>query len=435
MTYEKLIKDIERIQYMLNESNDSKFLVRIKNKIRDFLKSSPKNELINNIKKIIKYINNGFKNHKPFLLGFIASFLLSTSFFNINANELKDIYASEGVYELVNWNKYEEKQITINNINYIFGTGEYYLDRELEKKIFKEIESNIEKDSVYTISGNAIVSISIEDNKYSNYANDDTQIEKEEGGKLLFKRKEVVEDLFKRINKLLKIRGYNVNLNINIIAKEGLGKIFKLNNISIVNKQSDLIKVRSNNNTYGKNDNISNTDSNIIIPNGKGFSKDITKLSKNYQYVELLKLGGIETERVQGDNRKNLYADWIINTRKNPKRMLSRLQRQYPEYDIRFKKSATSINPIKGAMKGMSNMGNQYQEIGEKNILDFNSFLNENIEVNNENIKRTWENILGDKFPNLTEEQAVEFDQNIEQVLDYLEQMYGQSAIEFSYVN
>jgi len=120
-----------------------------------------------------------------------------------------------------------------------------------------------------------------------------------------------------------------------------------------------------------------------------------------------------------------------LDTRKHPKRILRRLQMEYPEFNIQFDSQAKSKNPIKGAKKGMSNIHQQYQNVGEKKVFNFKEFLNENTEEFK--LQRVWQKILGNKFPNLTQEQAEEFDSNIDMVLNFLEQMYGQSVIVFKY--
>jgi hypothetical protein len=105
-----------------------------------------------------------------------------------------------------------------------------------------------------------------------------------------------------------------------------------------------------------------------------GGLKDITDLSRNYQFVELLSVGGINAQKFDNNDvdKGDIYSKWIVNTRKRVKDLLFRLADEYPEYQITFNYDAKSFTPFSGTtIKGKSNIRNQY-----KFVESFESFSN-----------------------------------------------------------
>lgn len=466
VTYENLMYDIKQTALLITEgNNEGRLLHKLKDKISKYVSDITPAKLKETLPNIINQIKTYFSGaNVKYLLTFLVTVLLTA---NISLSNIKEVFVKNDVDKYVTWTEYTS--IKTDDLKYDYETGEYEInefryeyhdnDGKFKGDLFSTIENNIvvglqsannyeENTDKYgygsdtitkanmVITMDVIINTSKENNKKFDYANDDTQVQKQHGGALSLKRKlevrreieELERDLRQNKHRISSIVNTTVTIKPNYIIKYSDEKSIEFKNI-IVSYTTD--KKVNNNDTYVEQGSGDNTNPNANLPTGGDGHKDITALSKNYQFVELLKLGGIETDRTEGDKRINPYADWIIDTRKHPKRMLRRLQTEYPEYNIEFDMSATAKSDIHGAMKGMSNMGNQYQEVAERSIFNFKEFLNEN---NTDNTTlRVWQKILGSKFPNLTKEQAEKFDNNVQLVIDYLEQMYGSSVIGFKY--
>jgi hypothetical protein len=106
----------------------------------------------------------------------------------------------------------------------------------------------------------------------------------------------------------------------------------------IINIESKGIDT-SNKTEIDNDNNIDNTNSNII-PNLTPI--DISNLSRNYQFVEILKLGGINTTRFNRDRTDSgdIYSSWIVDTRKHIKSFINRLK---IKFKIKTKKKCRNL--------------------------------------------------------------------------------------------
>lgn len=306
MTYEELLSEIRTVSQLVTEENsDGKLLYNIKKKIKKYVTSVSdiklKETLPNILNHIIKYFSS--KNTK-YILTFLVTILMTVG---ISLADVKDVYIENNADNYIEWTKYEEDNQQYMEIEQTFEIGEYKADVTKFVDFFK---SKLNKGDTVTIEGDVIVSISYEDNGKSNYANDDTPKDKENGGKLIEKRLKYSKIFIKNVEKELKNQGYNVKF---VVKFDSFGKnkrYLKLEFINIIHETTQKSKINKNNTYIDQGiDNIENSDA--TITGGNDNIKDIKTLSKNYQYVELLKLGGIETDRVQGDKRTNLYTEWI----------------------------------------------------------------------------------------------------------------------------
>lgn len=441
MNSELLFFNLKKQLILLDNSVNESIISNIYEKVKLIIKNllGDHDDWNDKFPRLIQYIEDNVSNIliRKKLIGYAASFLITMG---ISLTDVKNVFAENGVSKEVNWSEFKQKSVIPDTPVYYFETGEYIIPSDVLNKAYNKLQKFIDSDTK-TISGNLVVSISIDENKdKENYANDDTPQEKKKGGNLLSKRKTQAITFLNGLKMLFKKDG--VELNITIEAKEASDKYLKF---------EDLVKFDSSTkysgDIYNKGeDEEIYSDKATIAPTPEGGVKDISGLSRTYQIVELLKLGEINAKRISNNDYRSgdKYSMWILNFRKSIKKFLTRLQRSFPEYDIYFNRDAIAFNSIEGAVKGMSNISKQYTRLkGESRLYKFNEFINENYcEVNSlleyyyagsEGIYDKWSYILGKTFPDLTEEQAIEFDSNIEIFLNYLEQMYGHSALEFTY--
>lgn len=440
MSTQELIKEIDKLAVQVNESNvelitESKIFNTIKKKIKNFIEKN-KERLSQSLPQILDYIKNInlLTKYKKYLYAFIVISLISVGFSFGNA---KQIFDKNGISKEIKWEEVQKEyndsivNLSVNELSTSFELGEYDIPLSNVNDFYQKISSQI-PDSVDKIEGELVVTISKDPNNTEkrNFANDDTPQEKEKGGQLLQKRKKAATKFLYYLKKKFKEDGIEFNVDIITDVQVNREMYFEdLNAIKDVEKTADFDKFI---NQGEVEDDIA------VLPNKKtgGKGKSIKDLSRNYQFVELLKLGGIQAERFEGDNWKggDEYSRWILNTRKHIKRFLGRLKREFPEYNIRFDKDVKAHSPVVGAKKGMSNVHQQYKNInvGENVITKFDYFLFEKA-GKGEEILNKWKRILGGGFPNLTMNQAKRFENNIKRMLDYLEQMYGSTVLEFRY--
>lgn len=411
----------------LNESKGFNLLKKLKDKILLILEEH-KDDINGTLPKIIDYINDFVSNLfiKRKILSYLASIVLVMG---LSFSEVKAIYNNKNVDNLVEWKFINNDSKKLDTLKINYNLGEYKLSKVDVQKIENFIKINI-TDSTIVFKATIKVTISKDLNNpdYKNYAIDDTQEEKEQGGKLLEKRIDAVNKVISLITSKIKDEK-NIDIKITVISDVDNNRYLLIDNIEVITKDS-----KSEGDIISKDDTFI-YDDNFYLPGTNGKDKDISKLSRNYQMVEILKLGGIDAKRIENDDYENgdKYSKWILNFRKSVKMFLSRLQKAYPEYDIYFDKESKAINPVTDARKGISNIDKQYTKLNnERIVLSFNSFVNENIKDTNE-IYDKWNFILGKSFPDLTKKQAVNFDQNIDTLLHYLEQIYGGSSLDFTY--
>lgn len=332
---------------------------------------------------------------------------MSLSNIGYSIEQTKNIFDKNNV--TINWNMITDNKIDVSDLQYYFEIGEYIIDNNVANDFYSKIKSKLPIGTT-SIEGNLIVTISDDINK--NFANDDTEADKENGGSLLDKRRNIAVMFVNKLQDLFK----NDSITVKFTVKARIEDKPRLYIINIETKGVDT----SNKTEIDKDNNIDNTNSNII-PNLTPI--DISNLSRNYQFVEILKLGGINTTRFNRDRTDSgdIYSSWIVDTRKHIKSFINRLKIKFPEYNISYNENSKAITPISGKMQiGASNIKNQYQK-----IKTFESF--------SVDILDKWNFILGKRFPSLTLEQSELFENNIELLLNYLEQMYGSSALEFDY--
>lgn len=435
-TSQNFFNDLDNIINKLNESNidilyEGKFFDSLKKRIKSFLETNKK-YIFNKLPELLNYIKNTklANNYKKEIFLFIVLTLVSLG---VNINDTKNIFKEQKVDNEIAWNDIKSDNVLdISKLKSPFSLGEYDYNENDIDKFYNEIKRQLPiGDFVITVKGYMVVTISEDPSNPSNrnFAVDDTPEEKLKGGNLLNKR-------IKAINNFIEILNLRLFEDKIILDLEIIGTIDKERTYSI----KKLTYVISNNIAYAVDDENKEEDKysdkeNIIKPDITGGIKDIKGLSRNYQYVELLKLGGINAKRFNGDkiSTGDKYSEWIIDTRKHIKEFLTRLQKNYPDYNIYFDKTVKAISPISGSVAGVSNIDRQYSIIPEKFILNYNNFLLENKKTDNEKYNK-WIKILGSKFPNLTIKQAEAFDNNIKEVLHYLEQMYGNSILDFKVI-
>jgi len=365
-------------------------LLNIKKYIKEFILTN-KNNMETVFPRFKNYLSSLdiSKSLKKSLLVFTAMLLFSNGFASYS-KEVKEMIKSE---------------TSINkNFSYEYEIGEYKIDKNIIKDyiLSKKNGSSMKGTITVTISNDKINP----DNK--NFANDDSEIAKKRGGKLLKKRIAEMEKVISEIQS--DVLPYIINIDVKgddsdkreIIISDLITSNDKQNDKTVVSKK--LYK-----------------SSNDISRIGGGL-KDITDLSRNYQFVELLSLGGINAKKFDNNDvvKGDIYSKWIVNTRKRVKDLLSRLSDEYPEYQITFNTEAKSFTPFSGTtVKGKSNLRNQYKFV-------------ESFSIKGDVLKK-WRRILGTSFPDLNQEIATNFDENIIQFLEYLDQMYGGTSLEFSF--
>lgn len=425
-----LYKKLDVLFLQINESNsinEGKIVDKIKAYVSEFIENNI-TSILDKLPNLLAYIK---KSPIPLFtkkeLLFYVAFTLSM--FGANMAKAKDIYKETGLYNTVEWSKIKPESPDNNSVNIVdsvarlpFEIGEYTISPSDILSYYKSIKAAL-PDNTTAISGNIIVTISNDPTNpsYKNVAVDDTQEDIAQGGKLMNKRLSEVNAVFiPQLKRLFSRDGISVNLTA--IVKEATNRELYFSDLVAIAKAA----------TYdaGKNiedDYFPSSVANKPTPTG-GF-KDISDLSRNYQFVELLKLGGIDAARFNGDkvSTGDEYSKWIVDTRKHIKEFLTRLKKAYPEYNIYFDQSSVAITPISGSVAGVSNVGKQYRNIPEKYIMQFDTFITES---NKDNLPK-WIKILGSKFPELTSKQANLFNSNIKAFLNYLEQMYGSSILEF----
>lgn len=367
-------------------------LLNIKKYIKEFI-SSNKNDMESVFPRFKKYLESldVSKSLKKSILVFAAMLLFSNGFASYS-QEIKDIVKTETSVS--------------KNFSYEYEIGEYKIDKNIIKDYI------LSKMNGSSMSGTITVTISSDPSNPNNknFANDDSDISKKRGGKLLQKRISEMEKIIYEIQ--TEVLPYMINIEIN-------GKESDKREIII----SDLVTTsdkQSNKTTITKKQ-IKNDDASKYT----GSLKDITDLSRNYQFVELLSVGGINAKKFDNNDvdKGDIYSKWIVNTRKRVKDLLFRLADEYPDYQITFNTEAKSFTPFTGTtIKGKSNIRNQY-----KFVESFESFSNKG------DVLKKWKRILGSSFPDLNQEIATKFDENIIQFLEYLDQMYGGTSLEFSF--
>jgi len=423
MLINELFTELDSILLSTNESLFTDIIGNVSSKIRKFILSNKEN-VKQHIPSILNYISKTVKNKniKRKILLSLISILLSV---NLSISEIKEVFKENKVDNLIEWN-FSKNIINTSNLKINFELGEYKISEDEFNTLYYNLIKQLNEKTL-SISGNIIVSISDDINK--NFAIDDTPEEKSNGGRLIQKRKQSALSLIDKIKSKLKTDDIDINLDLNIVEKED-GRYIKFSNLTKIIKSSDY-----NGKNIDEDDSLKSINKDVIKPNNTGSGDDnITGLSRIYQFVELLKLGGINAKRFENDDieRGDEYTKWILNTRKSIKRFLTRLQSSYPEYNITFNKDAVAINPIEGATGGVSNISKQYTIKNEGIITSFDRFINENYK-DGDLIYQKWDYILGKLFPDLTHEQALKFDENIGQFLHILYLIYGSSSLEFDY--
>jgi hypothetical protein len=414
----------------LNESVNLNIFKKIKDKIKSIL-DDHNDDINGTLPKIIDYINNFVSNIliKKKILNYLISIVLVMG---LSLSNIKAVFNDKKVDNLIEWNNIKNDNIQIDTLKINYKIGEYKLSKIEAQKIENFIKNKIKKNTI-SFNANIYVTISNDLNnnpKNKNFAIDDTPEEKKQGGKLLEKRLDSVNKIISLIKSKIKDDFNDITFNIIVIGIIDDEKYLLIDDIEIINKGSKNI-----NDVILKDDTYDNDDEDYYLPGTEGKNKDISNLSRNYQVVEILKLGGINAKRFDNDEyeKGDKYSKWILNFRKSIKMFLGRLQKAYLEYDIYFDKDAIAVNTVEDAKKGMSNIDKQYVKLNnEKIILSFNDFVNEAYKDSTE-IFNKWNFILGKSFPDLNIEQAIKFDDNIETLLHYLEQIYGSSSLDFTY--
>jgi hypothetical protein len=421
--------DYQLEQYNKPLLNEANVFNNIKNIIKSFL-SENKERIESVLPKVLDYIINKplNNNYKKTVFTFILLTIISLGF---NVAKAAEIYQNKGVYDKVAWSDIKgQKYLNVAGLNAYFNLGEYNMKYMQIQEWYDSITNQLPSYPV-SIKATFIVTISKDPSNPTNrnFANDDTQKEKASGGKLLEKRQKAAVKLLAMLKN--KLKADNISFEFNVLTKVEDEKVGYFSEI-----ECEGIPVVTSGNLdddsyYNKSEDQYDNDGNFVRPNLTGSGLNISSLSRNYQFVELLKLGNINSKRFNGDkiDSGDEYSKWIINTRKHIKEFLTRLQKEFPDKGIQFDKNTKSINPISGSIAGVSNVGKQFQYVQEnKYIKCFESFKNENDLTYNK-----WKKILGQFFPKLTIKQAKSFDSNIDKILNYLEQMYGSSILSFTY--
>lgn len=421
--------DYQLKQYNYSSLNEAKVFDNIKNIIKTFL-SENKDKIDSVLPKVIDFINNKPINsvYKKSILTFVLMTVLG---FGFNISKAAEIFQEKGVYDKVEWSAVKNQNyLDVDGLDAHFNLGEYNMKLMQVKEWYDSITNQLPSQPV-SLKATFVVTISKDPTNPSNknYANDDTPEDKSKGGKLLEKRKNAAIKLLTMLKN--KLKGDNISFDFDVVTKieddkKGYFSKIEYETIPVVAGRGNL----NDDEYYNQGDNQYDNGGNFIKPNLTGGGLDISSLSRNYQFVELLKLGNINSKRFNGDkiDSGDEYSKWIVNTRKHIKEFLTRLQKEYPDKGIQFDKSSKSINPISGSIAGMSNVGKQYQYVQERYIKTFEGFKNE---TNPAYVK--WNRILGQFFPKLTVAQAEKLDINIDRILNYLEQMYGSSILNFTY--
>lgn len=392
MTLHELKLNLEPLLMNINESTSSN-ISEIKRYLKQYVFSNKKNikAILPQLKQYISSLRIDI-NIKKNIIKFLSILLLSIGYPALS-QDVKNTPLTT---------------IDVKNINYIYDyvLGEYFFDEKGLKEYIKSYTNKGNK-----VKGTITVSISrdLSAPKYKNYANDDTYEEKLKGGKLLDKRinkvKELINNLQKEVSPII--------LDIQVKGIVSNDRKITVSNFNAESKEEDTYPIA----LFNIDD--SNDNNNIDLPSGG--SKDITTMSRNLQFIELLKIVDIDAKPFFNNDIKkgDEYSRWIVNVRKNIKSFFSRLKEAYPDYDITYNVNAKVKTDISGARRGVSHLKNQY-------IQNFESFRYDNI-------TKKWRKILGITFPYMTEELAYKFDENIEKILDMLEKMYGTTLLQFNY--
>jgi hypothetical protein len=416
-------------RYNRTSLNETSFFDNIKNIIKTFL-SDNKDRIESILPKVIDFINK--KNMNALYKKSILTFILMTVIgFGLNISKASEIFQDKGVYDKVEWSEIKiGKNLNVDGLDSHFELGQYNMKYLQIQEWYDSITNQLPSYPV-SIKATFVVTISKDPSNPTNknFANDDTEADKATGGKLLEKRKKTAVKLLTMLKD--KLKADNISFDFDVLTKVENEKIGYFSEIVYegipVVASGDL----DDEAYYNQGEDQQDNDGNFIRPNITGGRMDISSLSRNYQFVELLKLGDINSKRFNGDkiDSGDEYSKWIVNTRKHIKEFLTRLQKEYPEKGIQFDKSAKAINPITGSVAGMSNVGKQFQYVQEnKYIKCFERFEKE---LNP--LYSKWKKILGQFFPKLTVGQAEKLDRNIDRILNYLEQMYGSSILNFTY--
>jgi hypothetical protein len=426
------LKQLDNIidQYNKNSLNEASFFDNIKNTIKNFL-SKNKDKIESILPKILDYVNKKPMNafYKKSILTFILITILG---FGFNISKATEIYQEKGVYDKVEWSDIKtEKKLDVNGLDTHFKLGDYDMKYMQVQEWYDSITGQLPSYPV-SLRATFIVTISKDPSNPANknFAKDDTPEEKAAGGRLLEKRKKAAVKILTILKN--KLKDENISFEFDVLTKiendkKGYFSKIEYEIIPVVTSSVNL----NDDEYYSQGENQYDNNDNLIKPNLTGGGLDISSLSRNYQFVELLKLGNIISKRFNGDkiDSGDEYSKWIVNTRKHIKEFLTRLQIEYPEKGIQFDKISKSINPISGSITGVSNVGKQYQYVKERYIKCFENFEKELNPVYNK-----WNRILGQFFPKLTVAQAEKLDKNIDKILNYLQQMYGNSILNFTYV-
>lgn len=424
----RLYRRLDQLVYRLNESesiNEGRIFDSIKRTVKSYIENNKK-YILDKLPNLLEYIKKSpiSKIGKKDIFFFIA-----VSLYLAGANMViaREKFQKMGVDTEVNWTRVEKRNRSINvdSIAPItFDIGEYTISPSVVREYYEKIKSLI-PESTGSIRGEFVVTIS--DDAASgnpmnrNIANDDTPADIDAGGKLLDKRIENANTtLVNRLKSLFKRDGIAFDMTVEgAVESDRIGYIKSLTAEGSKSVDYDGL-------IGGVDNNFIPDSTATTTPTGGGF-KDISQLSRNYQYVELLKLGDINAKRFNGDKIEtgDEYSLWIVDTRKHIKEFLIRLKKAYPEYNIEFDMTSVAITPVKGSTTGMSNVGRQYTNVKERYVMQFESY------VAADDAFATWKKILGSKFPALTTKQAMHFHKNIKVFLNYLEQMYGNSVLEF----
>lgn len=390
MTFLELQTFINPLINTINESNNDS-LHSIKNFIKEFIFSNKIN-IKQLFPKLKSYISNLSVNNiiKKNIIRYISILLLS-----IGQPALSQEIKSITPIEINN---------TISDYHFTYKIGEYNFD---EKNLNEYIKSFTKKGN--KVTGNITVTISNdpENHMFKNYAIDDTYGEKIKGGLLLNKRINKVKECIDNIQKEV----LPIILDIKVFGAESDKREIIVSDFKTESKEEDTIPYL----------NIIKTEQDEIdFPSGNG-NRDITNMSRNLQFIEILKIVDIKPKPFFNNDIKkgDEYSRWIVNVRKNIKSFFSRLKDAYPEYNITYNTNAKVKTDITGARRGMSQLKNQYIET-------FESFRYK------DNTKK-WRKILGITFPYMTEDLASKLDNNIEQILELLEDMYGSTLLQFKY--
>lgn len=389
MTLLELKSHLNPLLITINESEGAD-ISAIKKYLKQFVLSNKAN-FPKVFPRLLSYIKNIKVSDiiKKNIIRFLSVMILSIGYPAL-ANEVKNIDTITQDYS--------------KPFNYTYNLGEYVFDHTILKDYIKSLKGN-------KISGTIIVSISKdpENPRFKNFANDDTKEEKLKGGNLLNKRilevRRVLSDLQKEISPII--------LDITVKGIVADDRIIK----------ADLSVSSNNKTSIPYVDDSEYKDEDDLNPVSGGHPKDISHMSRNLQFIEILRLVDIDAKPFFNNDisKGDEYSRWIVNVRKNIKSFFSRLAHAYPEYNITFNSKAKVFTDIRGAKRGQSHMANQF-----KYLETFESFRY------TDDVKK-WRRILGVTFPYMTEELANKLNTRIEDILAYLEQMYGGTLLRFAY--